>query len=84
MFILYQIHFYFVLSAWIEEANIKPYETHKEQLIKSCKSASFKEAVGQIEAYIKDPEVNLFFCRIKTLNTHFLFTYIKIVIQCSV
>ncbi|CAG4994262.1 unnamed protein product [Parnassius apollo] len=42
--------------AWIEEHNIKPYQEHKEQLIKSCKTAAFKEAVNQIEEYIVHPE----------------------------
>ncbi|XP_041969973.1 putative oxidoreductase GLYR1 homolog isoform X1 [Aricia agestis] len=42
--------------AWIEEHNIKPYQEHKEQLIKSCKTAAFKEAVAQIEEYIVNPE----------------------------
>ncbi|CAH2088221.1 unnamed protein product [Euphydryas editha] len=42
--------------AWIEEHNIKPYHEHKEQLIKSCKTAAFKEAVAQIEEYIVNPE----------------------------
>ncbi|CAH2263846.1 jg21587 [Pararge aegeria aegeria] len=42
--------------AWIEEHNIKPYHEHKEQLIKSCKTAAFKEAVAQIEEYIEHPE----------------------------
>lgn len=49
----------FVNSAWIEEHNIKPYQEHKEQLIKSCKTAAFKDAVAQIEEYIKNPEVSL-------------------------
>ncbi|CAH2055955.1 unnamed protein product, partial [Iphiclides podalirius] len=42
--------------AWIEEHNIKPYQEHKEQLIKSCKTAAFKEAVNQIEEFIVNPE----------------------------
>ncbi|KAL4702139.1 hypothetical protein ACJJTC_019415 [Scirpophaga incertulas] len=42
--------------AWIEDNNIKPYQEHKEQLIKSCKTAAFKEAVNQIEEYIVNPE----------------------------
>ncbi|XP_072945361.1 cytokine-like nuclear factor N-PAC isoform X2 [Epargyreus clarus] len=42
--------------AWIEEHNIKPYQEHKDQLIKSCKTAAFKEAVNQIEEYIENPE----------------------------
>ncbi|OWR55239.1 Nuclear protein NP60 [Danaus plexippus plexippus] len=42
--------------AWIEEHNIKPYQEHKEQLIKSCKTTAFKEAVAQIEEYIENPE----------------------------
>ncbi|GBP48003.1 Putative oxidoreductase GLYR1 homolog [Eumeta japonica] len=42
--------------AWIEDVNIKPYQEHKEQLIKSSKSAAFKEAINQIEEYIINPE----------------------------
>ncbi|CAH0397013.1 unnamed protein product [Chilo suppressalis] len=42
--------------AWIEDNNIKPYQEYKEQLIKSCKTAAFKEAVNQIEEYIVHPE----------------------------
>ncbi|XP_053616692.1 cytokine-like nuclear factor N-PAC isoform X2 [Plodia interpunctella] len=42
--------------AWIEENNIKPYQEFKEQLIKSCKTLAFKEAVNQIEEYIVNPE----------------------------
>lgn len=45
-------------SAWIEEHNIKPYQEHKEQLIKSSKTIAFKEAVAQIEEYIEHPEVS--------------------------
>jgi hypothetical protein len=47
-------------SAWIEEANIKPYELFKSQLIKTSKSNAFKEAVDAIEQYIANPEVS--FC----------------------
>ncbi|CAG4960549.1 unnamed protein product [Colias eurytheme] len=42
--------------AWIEEHNIKPYQEHKEQLVKSCKTTAFKEAIAQIEEYIVNPE----------------------------
>ncbi|CAK1542768.1 unnamed protein product [Leptosia nina] len=42
--------------AWIEENNIKPYQEHKEQLMKSSKSSAFKEALTQIEDYIVNPE----------------------------
>ncbi|XP_028036957.1 putative oxidoreductase GLYR1 homolog isoform X2 [Bombyx mandarina] len=42
--------------AWIEDINIKPYQEFKEQLIKSCKTAAFKEAVNQIEDFIEHPE----------------------------
>ncbi|XP_026740496.1 putative oxidoreductase GLYR1 homolog isoform X3 [Trichoplusia ni] len=42
--------------AWIEDNNIKPYQEYKEQLIKSCKTAAFKEAVNQIEEFIVNPE----------------------------
>lgn len=44
-------------SAWIEENNIKNYLEYKEQLIKSSKTAAFKEAVQKIEEYISDPVV---------------------------
>ncbi|XP_026328167.1 putative oxidoreductase GLYR1 homolog isoform X2 [Hyposmocoma kahamanoa] len=42
--------------AWIEDHNIKPYNEFKETLIKSCKTAAFKEAVAQIEDFIVNPE----------------------------
>ncbi|KAJ8729071.1 hypothetical protein PYW07_006767 [Mythimna separata] len=42
--------------AWIEDNNIKPYQEFKDQLIKSCKTAAFKEAVNQIEEFIVNPE----------------------------
>lgn len=42
--------------AWIEEAHIKPYLEFKEKLLSSCKSASAKEAVQQIEEFIATPE----------------------------
>ncbi|XP_075982430.1 nucleosome-destabilizing factor isoform X3 [Anticarsia gemmatalis] len=42
--------------AWIEDNNIKPYQEYKEQLIKSCKTAAFKDAVNQIEEFIEHPE----------------------------
>ncbi|XP_055307239.1 cytokine-like nuclear factor N-PAC [Sitodiplosis mosellana] len=41
--------------AWIEENNIKNYLEYKDQLIKSSKTAAFKEAVQKIEEYISDP-----------------------------
>lgn len=41
--------------AWIEENNIKNYLEFKDQLIKSSKTAAFKEAVQKIEEYISDP-----------------------------
>lgn len=40
--------------AWIEENNIKPYFQFKDQLVKSNKSAAFKEAITAIEDYIKN------------------------------
>lgn len=46
-------------SAWIEDNNIKPYQDFKEQLIKSCKTTAFKEAVAQIEDFMVHPEVNV-------------------------
>lgn len=48
--------FFPFFSAWIEGQNIKPYLPFKEKLVSSCKSAPFKEAVEQIEAYIRDPD----------------------------
>ncbi|KAF4520786.1 hypothetical protein B566_EDAN011438 [Ephemera danica] len=47
-----------ILSAWIEENNIKPYLEYKEQLMKSNKSANFKEACEAIEKFIKDKSDN--------------------------
>lgn len=47
------------VSAWIEEPNIKPYQEFKDQLIKSCKTAAFKDAISQIEEYIVNPEVSI-------------------------
>ncbi|XP_050039588.1 cytokine-like nuclear factor N-PAC isoform X2 [Dermacentor andersoni] len=40
--------------AWIQEDQIKPYETSKEQFSKSSKTASFKEALEAIEDYVKN------------------------------
>lgn len=40
--------------AWIEETNIKPYFEFKDQLVKSNKSAAFKDAINAIEDYIKN------------------------------
>ncbi|XP_052130777.1 cytokine-like nuclear factor N-PAC [Frankliniella occidentalis] len=39
--------------AWIEEVNIKPYLSHKEELVKANKSAPFKEAIEEIENFRK-------------------------------
>ncbi|CAN8006462.1 unnamed protein product [Ixodes hexagonus] len=39
--------------AWIQEDQIHPYERKKDQLSKSSKTASFKEAVEAIEDYVK-------------------------------
>lgn len=54
------IHIRFVshYSAWIEETNIKNYTEFKDTLIKSSKTAAFKEAVNKIEEYISDPVVS--------------------------
>lgn len=41
--------------AWIEDNNIKPYMVYRDDLTKTSKSNVFREAVEQIEAYIKDP-----------------------------
>lgn len=48
--------FSFILSAWIEETQIKPYHEFKEKLYSSCKSAGFKEAIQQIEEFVATPE----------------------------
>ncbi|CAN8012560.1 unnamed protein product, partial [Ixodes pacificus] len=46
--------------AWIQEDQIQPYEGKKDQLSKSSKTASFKEAVEAIEDYVKTmPEEHL-------------------------
>lgn len=42
--------------AWIEEQNIKPYLPYKDDLLKTSKTGAFRDAVEQIEEYIKDPE----------------------------
>lgn len=46
------------ISAWIEDKNIRPYVEHREELLKTCKLASFKDAVKRIEEYILDPVVS--------------------------
>lgn len=43
-------------SGWIDEANCKPYLDFKDELIKSCKTAVFKDAVAEIELAINDPD----------------------------
>lgn len=63
--------FFLEHSAWIEENNIKNYLEYKEQLIKSSKTAAFKEAVQKIEEYISDPVVSKFF-------TYIVFSSVKI------
>ena len=45
-------------SAWIEESNIKPYLEYKDTLVKSSKSAAFKDAVEAIEEFIANGEVS--------------------------
>lgn len=47
-----------ISSAWIEENNIKNYIEYKDQLIKSSKSAAFKEAVQRIDEFLSDPVVS--------------------------
>ncbi|GAB0095257.1 Putative oxidoreductase GLYR1 homolog [Sergentomyia squamirostris] len=42
--------------AWIENAFIRPYQQFKSKFINSYKTMAFKDAVEQIEKYIKDPE----------------------------
>ncbi|XP_031340388.1 putative oxidoreductase GLYR1 homolog [Photinus pyralis] len=44
--------------AWIEESNIMPYLEFKEKLVNSCKSASFKEAVAEIEEFLERIEAD--------------------------
>lgn len=48
-----------VISAWIEDKYIKNYAEYKEELVKSSKSAAFKEAVQKIDEFISDPIVSL-------------------------
>lgn len=43
--------------AWIETANLKPYQEFKEELSKTSKSATFKEALEHVESYLKDPTI---------------------------
>lgn len=50
-----------LISAWIEDKYIKNYAEYKEELVKSSKSAAFKEAVQKIDEFISDPIVSLFF-----------------------
>lgn len=42
--------------AWIDEANIKPYVPFREELNKTSRTVAFRDAVGEIEEYIRDPE----------------------------
>lgn len=41
---------------WIEETFLIPYLEGKEKLMPLCKTAAFKEAIKQIDAYIDDPK----------------------------
>lgn len=56
------VFFFFVapISAWIEDKYIKNYAEYKDELVKSSKSAAFKEAVQKIDEFISDPIVSLF------------------------
>ncbi|XP_011495112.1 PREDICTED: putative oxidoreductase GLYR1 homolog [Ceratosolen solmsi marchali] len=42
---------------WIDEANIKHYQEHKETCIKLCKNSGFKEACEAIEEFIAKGEI---------------------------
>uniref|UniRef100_A0A6M2DQM0 Cytokine-like nuclear factor N-PAC n=1 Tax=Xenopsylla cheopis TaxID=163159 RepID=A0A6M2DQM0_XENCH len=54
---LYCIYFFGSNNyGWIEEKFLIPYEQGKEKLTQLCKTAAFKEAIKQIEAYIDDPK----------------------------
>lgn len=46
-------------SAWIEESQIKNYAEFKDELIKTSKTAAFKEACQKIEEFISDPVVSI-------------------------
>lgn len=45
-------------SAYIEDANIKPYFKFKNELVNANKTSAFKDAVVQIEEYITNKEVS--------------------------
>jgi hypothetical protein len=47
----FSVSFY---SAWIEEANLKPYFQFKDTLSKTSKAAPFREAVEAIESYVEN------------------------------
>jgi hypothetical protein len=43
-----------ICSAWIEEANLKPYFQFKDTLSKTSKATPFREAVQSIESYVEN------------------------------
>lgn len=51
--------FVFVLSAWIESANMKPYFQYKSRLMNANKTSTFKEAVECIEKYIGENNIEV-------------------------
>lgn len=56
------------ISAWIEDKYIKKYAEYKDELVKSSKSAAFKEAVQKIDEFISDPVVSVFIMSIMSMN----------------
>uniref|UniRef100_A0ABD2VXM9 PWWP domain-containing protein n=1 Tax=Trichogramma kaykai TaxID=54128 RepID=A0ABD2VXM9_9HYME len=55
---IYCIYFFGTNNyGWIDEANIKPYQEHKDQCKQMCKTANFKEACDTIENFISGGEV---------------------------
>ncbi|CAB0030599.1 unnamed protein product, partial [Trichogramma brassicae] len=54
---IYCIYFFGTNNyGWIDEANIKPYQEHKDQCKQMCKTANFKEACDTIENFISGGE----------------------------
>lgn len=45
-----------VCSAWLEDSSLRLYEENKKDLLKSSKTAAFREAVEAIENYIANKE----------------------------
>lgn len=54
---LYQMYqsriFMYHSSAWIKVEQLKPYHTHKEEMIKINKGKRFQQAVDSVEDYLK-------------------------------